>query len=344
MQTHGNGPGGQRDLVVIGASAGGVDALQEVVACLPAEFPAAVLVVLHVAASGTSVLPAILTRRGALPASFARDGEEILRGQIFVAPADHHMLVHDGRIRLTKGPRENGHRPAIDPLFRSAARSNNGRTIGVILSGLLDDGASGLRFVEQSGGATVVQDPEDAQFASMPHAAMHLTRVDRVVSAKQMGETLCALIDQPIGRDAGSRSAGDGDGLHGPDRLELDDPSDTAELLEGPPSGLTCPDCGGALWEHVNGNEVRFACHVGHAFSLASLQEEQGRSLEGTLWSAVRALEERADLHRRLARRTSAPRGEACEDRAREAEGHAHTLRQMLETAGQLPPPAPDDA
>src|SRR3954451_23289771 len=130
------------------------------VAGLPPEFPAAILVVLHVSSSGTSVLPQILTRKGALPAAFARDGEELKRGQIFVAPADHHMLVHDGRIRLTQGPRENGHRPAIDPLFRSAARDSDGRTIGVILSGLLDDGASGLRFVRQNGGSAVVQDPD----------------------------------------------------------------------------------------------------------------------------------------------------------------------------------------
>ncbi|HYZ30398.1 MAG TPA: chemotaxis protein CheB [Thermoleophilaceae bacterium] len=188
----------QRDLVVIGASAGGVDALQQMVGHFPPEFPAAVLVVLHVSASGTSVLPQILARNGALPAAFAGDGDELLRGQIYVAPADHHMLVRGGRIRVTKGPRENGHRPAIDPLFRSAARRGDGRCIGVILSGLLDDGASGLRFIKTYGGAAVVQDPDDALFPSMPRAAMALTEVDRVAKASQLVRVLCELIGEAV--------------------------------------------------------------------------------------------------------------------------------------------------
>jgi two-component system chemotaxis response regulator CheB len=334
----------QRDLVVIGASAGGVDALQQVVADLPAEFPAAILVVLHVAASGTSVLPQILSRSGPLPASFARDGDELERGQIYVAPADHHMLVHDGRIRLTRGPRENGHRPAIDPLFRSAAREYNGRTIAVVLSGLLDDGASGLRFVKERGGVAVVQDPEDAHFPSMPKAAMYHAQVDCVATSAGMARALCELIERPFTVVQASATIGADDDLSGLDRVELDDPADAADLLEGPPSGLTCPECGGALWEQANGNEVRFACHVGHAYSLASLQEEQGRALEGTLWSAVRALEERADMHRRLARRTTGTRGEVYSERAREAEEHAHSLREVLGAAGRIPAPDPEDA
>lgn len=334
----------QHDLVVIGASAGGVDALQEVVSHLPPEFPAAVLVVLHVASSGTSVLPQILTRHGPLPAAFARDGDELKRGQIFVAPADHHMLVHDGHIRLSQGPRENGHRPAIDPLFRSAARAEGGRAIGVILSGLLDDGASGLRFLRQNGGSAVVQDPEDALFPNMPTAAMKLTDVDRVANARDIAQVLCDLIEQPAEHRPKPDAMAQREGLEYLDRVEIEHPADTALLLDGPPTGLTCPECGGALWEHVNGNEVRFACHVGHAYSQASLQEEQGRALETTLWSAVRALEERADMHRRLARRSSGRRGEQYEDRAREAERHAHTLREMLGQAGRIAAPAPDEA
>src|SRR3954464_475129 len=173
----------QRDLVVIGASAGGVDALQEIVADLPPELPASILVVLHVPSTGTSVLPQILSRRGVLPAVFAENGMPLERGQIYVAPADHHLLIHEGRIRLTQGPRENGHRPAVDPMFRSAARAAGPRCVGVVISGLLADGATGLRFIKEHGGAAVVQDPADALFPSMPQAALELTAADSVVSA-----------------------------------------------------------------------------------------------------------------------------------------------------------------
>jgi two-component system chemotaxis response regulator CheB len=343
-------PKQQRDLVVIGASAGGVDALQALVRDLPAEFPAAILVVLHVASTGTSVLPQILSRQGPLPAVFARDRDELRRGQILVAPADHHMLVHDGRIRLTRGPRENGHRPAVDPLFRSAGRAAGERAIGVVLSGLLDDGASGLRFIKASGGAAVVQDPDDALFPSMPRAAMALAHVDRIVPAYSMGDVLCALIEESIemGHDEEENNGEPAgvllvdSGTEGADRVELEDPLETAALLHGPPTGLTCPECGGALWEQVDGPNLRFACHVGHAYSVASLVEEQGRSLETTLWSAVRALEERADMHRRLARRASGSRRELYETRAADAEAHALELRKLLAGSGRLAVPAPE--
>jgi two-component system, chemotaxis family, protein-glutamate methylesterase/glutaminase len=332
---------GHRDLVVIGASAGGVDALQEIVAGLPPEFPAAILVVLHVSSWGTSVLPQILSRRGPLPAAFAKDGDELARGQILVAPADQHMLVHDGHIRLSRGPRENGHRPAIDPLFRSAARARNGRTIGVVLSGLLDDGALGLRFIKERGGSAVVQDPEESLFPSMPLAALDLTTVDRVASPGAMARVLCELIEEPLdgGRDDPVETTEE------PDRVEIEDPSATAALLDGPPSALTCPECGGALWEQDEGGGTRFACHVGHSYSLATLVDEQGRSLETSLWSALRALEERASTHRRLARRAAGtPREIMYEDRAREAEDHARSLRAMLSATGRLAAPAPDDS
>jgi two-component system chemotaxis response regulator CheB len=314
-------------LIVIGASAGGVEALQEVVKNLPPEFPAAVLVVLHVASAATSVLPQILARKGPLPAAFAEDGDELRPGQIYVAPSDHHMLVADGRIRLTRGPRENGHRPAIDPLFRSAARWAGGRCIGVILSGLLDDGAEGLRFIKASGGGAVVQDPADAHYPNMPEAALSLTPVDHVARADRMAEALCALIEDPVHRMP----------AHNRPALAYKE-----RHVEGPPSGLTCPECGGALWERDEGPNVRYACHVGHAYSVESLLEEQGRSLETTLWSAVRALEERAEMHRRLAKRTSGARSRRHEDRANEAAQHAADLRRILAANDRLAVPAPE--
>src|SRR4051795_11755056 len=288
----------QRDLVVIGASAGGVDGLQELVRGLPPEFPAAILVVLHVPSTGTSVLPQILSRQGPLDAVFATDGTPYERGQIYVAPADHHLLVHDGRLRLSQGPRENGHRPAIDPLFRSAARAAGARCIGVVMSGLLDDGAAGLRFIKDHGGVAVVQDPEDAMFPSMPRAALDTTEVNGVAAAAALPALLGRLIDEtlPIANEPpAARRLSDGAADEdGQDRVEIEDPAATAALLSGPPSALTCPECGGALWEHEEGGALRYACHVGHAYSLSSLVEEQGRGLEMTLWSAVRSLEERA--------------------------------------------------
>jgi len=337
----------QRDLIVVGASAGGVDALQELVRNLPAEFPAAILVVLHVASTGTSVLPQILARQGPLPAAFAQQGQELRRGEIYVAPADHHMLVHDGHIRLTQGPRENGHRPAVDPLFRSAVRFAGRRCIGVVMSGLLDDGASGLRFIKEHGGAAVVQDPEDALFPSMPAAAMAMVPVDRAVPAREMADALCELVGEPVEIEDFARAEAGASGNrdpYGADRVELEDPAETAALVHGPPSALTCPECGGSLWEQLDGPTLRFVCHVGHAYSVGSLVEEQGRALETTLWSAVRALEERADMHRRLARRAAGSRRELYEQRAEDAGAHARALRQLLAEAGRLAVPAPAPA
>ena len=328
----------QRDLVVIGASAGGVDGLQELVAHLPPEFPAAVLIVLHVPSTGTSVLPQILARHGPLPACFPRNGVALQRGQIYVAPADHHMLVHSGHIHLTQGPRENGQRPAVDPLFRSAARFAGARCIGVVLSGLLDDGASGLRFIHEHGGAAVVEDPASAPFPSMPKAALQMTPSAVVATVQDLGAALCRLVDEPIDPPHGDdqASVGSQPDRQDADLVELEDPSETAALLEGPPSALTCPECGGALWEQYDRDSVRYACHVGHAYTTASLIEEQGTALEGTLWSAVRALEERADVHRRLARRVGGSRTPIYEERAREAEKHARDLRHVLGGIGRL--------
>jgi two-component system chemotaxis response regulator CheB len=317
----------QRDVVVVGASAGGVEALKELVSGLPAEFPAAVLVVLHMASSGTSVLPQILGRHSDVEVGFALDGEQLRRGQVYVAPPDQHMLVHGSRLRLTHGPRENGHRPAIDPLFRSAARAGGSRVIGVVLSGLLDDGASGLQFIREHHGAAVVQDPEDAMFPSMPLAAIALTEPDCLVPISEMADALCALVEHVVEPTAPEEAR---------DRVEIADPAETALMVEGPPTTLTCPECGGTLWESENGGNVRYTCHVGHAYSLNSVVEEQGRSLETTLWSALRALQERADMQRRLARRARGPRRASHEERAKEAEDQAVVLREMLGRSGQL--------
>ncbi len=187
------GPGvtgsGGHDVVVVGASAGGVDALRAMAAQLPGDLPAAVLVVLHVHA-GPSALPDILRRAGPLPAAHAVDRERIAPGLILVAPPDHHMLVAHDRVRVTRGPKENGHRPAIDPLFRSAAATLGNRVIGVVLSGMLDDGADGLAAVKAAGGVAIVQDPEDATFPSMPRSALAAVEADEVVPLRLLGSAI----------------------------------------------------------------------------------------------------------------------------------------------------------
>jgi len=319
----------QRDLIVAGASAGGVEALAKLVADLPAELPAAMLVVLHVLSTGTSVLPDILDRAGALPATSARHRELIERGHIYVAPPDHHMLVADDHIELTHGPRENGHRPAIDPLFRSAARSHGERVIAVVLSGALDDGTAGLQVVQRAGGTTLVQDPDEALYEGMPRSAIEHGAADHVVELRAMADAICELIDSPI------QAAAAPEPDHGP--LDIAEPTP----LVGDASGLTCPECGGALWEQQDGDVVRFRCHVGHAYSVESMQAEQGLALEAALWSALRSLEERAGLFRRLARRlsASAETQQRYERKAAEMVRHADAVRQTIADLGRAPAP-----
>jgi two-component system chemotaxis response regulator CheB len=335
MQEHAVTPGGDgrgaqgqsyREVVVVGASAGGVEALSRLVHELPPELPAAVLVVLHVLATGTSVLPSILSREGRLVATSPLSGEPLERGHIYVAPPDWHLLVADGGIDLTRGPRENGHRPAIDPLFRSAGRVYGDRVIAVILSGSLDDGAAGLRFVKERGGVTIVQDPGDALYTGMPESAISSTKVDHVVPVNRMAALICRLLEEPIEERAEEEEPR-------PDEEEMTIISPREHDIEGEPSALTCPECGGALWERQEGPLVRFECRVGHAFSPESLATEQSQALEAAMWAALRSLEERADLLRRMARRTGEGTArKRFEARAVAADDHAALLRRALVT------------
>jgi two-component system chemotaxis response regulator CheB len=313
------------DVVVVGASAGGVEALGTLMGGLPADFPAAVLVVLHVMAGGRSMLPQILTRSGPLPAVTAADGEAVVRSRIYVAPPDHHMMLDDGTLQLNRGPRENGHRPAIDPLFRSAARAYGPRVIGVILSGLLDDGAAGLRVVKEQGGATVVQEPSDALFSAMPVAAIAATDVDRLAPAEMIPQVLAELIRCPLpAPEPGPLAEAD---------LVEQDPGGLA-LVDGLPTPLSCPACGGAMWETVEGPVVRFTCQVGHAFSTESMLREQGSAVEQAMWGALRSLEERAELLRGIARRQSRGSRVRFEERAADVEAQARQIRAVLVDRG----------
>ena len=294
------------DIVVVGASAGGVEALGELASLLPLGLPAAVLVVLHMPAYGHSVLPEILSRRGPLPAKHAVDGEPLLTGRIYVAPPDHHLLVMGGKISLTRGPAENNHRPAIDALFRSAARAYGPRTVGMVLTGTLDDGTAGLQSIKSRGGLALVQDPNEALFTGMPVSAIENVAVDKIETIAGLAKTVTRLAS---GNKAGRLPKNEQAAQRGtPVTPELEEDvavaeSDLSRLdnrTEGQPSGFSCPDCHGVLWEIDEGELTRYRCRVGHAYSPQSLLASQSENLEDALWTALRALEESAAMAERL--------------------------------------------
>jgi two-component system chemotaxis response regulator CheB len=288
----------QRDVVVVGASAGGVEALRTLVSGLPVDFPAAVLVVLHTPASSRSALAAILTRSGPLPAVQAREEDELRRGQILVAPPDRHLIVYDDRVTLSRGPRENGHRPAVDVLFRSAARALGPRVIGVVLSGTLDDGTAGLVAIRDRGGIGVVQSPDDAMYSGMPRAAIAGDHPQHILPVADIPALLTKLSEQqdepPPGRTS-SQLMDKEVAMAGQDPEVMNDPD-----RPGTPSGFACPDCHGVLFEIHEGQVRRFRCRVGHAWSPHSLAAQQTFAVEGALWMALRALEEKAALTDRM--------------------------------------------
>jgi two-component system, chemotaxis family, protein-glutamate methylesterase/glutaminase len=319
------------DVIVIGASAGGVEAISTIVGGLPRDLRAAVLVVLHVS-RGRSVLPEILTRSGRLPAVHPNDGERLQYGRIYVAPPDHHMTLERDVIRVTHGPTENGVRPAIDPLFRSAARAFGSRVIGVIATGALDDGTAGLAAVKQGGGIAIVQDPNDAMTPSMPRSAIAAVRVDHVVPIGEVAPLLYALVHEQaeavarVGADVFMQPM---EPDRGPERLAL-----TEDDRPGRLAVYTCPECNGNLWEHEEGGILRFRCRVGHVYSADSMMAAQTDSVDRALWAALRALEERAALTRRLADRARERNHQwvasAFNERATVAEEQAALLKQLL--------------
>ncbi|MCW6007863.1 chemotaxis protein CheB [Micromonospora sp. CPCC 205371] len=323
------------DVVVIGASAGGVEALQSVMSRLPSDLPAAVLVVLHVPRSAPSALPRILDRAGPLPARAAVDGEPLRMGHVHVAIPDHHLLIIGGRIRLSRGPAENGHRPAIDPLFRSAARVYGPRAVGVILSGARDDGAAGLLSIARTGGTVVIQDPADALHPSMPLAALERVSSDHVVPAAKIGDLLAELAGTGVEYAAPSD----------PRRLDAevamaDSAPLTAEDLDATPGGYGCPQCGGALFEIEEASVPRYRCRIGHAWSPDSLLEEQAIATESALWMALRALEEKSSLGRRMA----AGGADRYRVVAEDAEHAARLIRDLIARFGGDPGGAPTGA
>jgi two-component system, chemotaxis family, protein-glutamate methylesterase/glutaminase len=320
------------NIIVIGASAGGVEAVSTLVRALPADLPAAVFVVLHIPAQSPSMLPAILARAGQLPALQPTDGLAITHGQIYVAPPDHHMLLERGRIRVVRGPRENRHRPAIDPLFRSAARSYGARVTGVILTGMLDDGTAGLLVVKQCGGVAIVQDPHEALYPGMPRSALDHVAVDYCLTLGEIAMRLVELAHAPLPENGA---------LAVPDEIEqelrvttMDLAAMTSDDHPGTPSAFSCPECGGVLWELNDGDLTRFRCRTGHAYSPESMLAGQSDTLEEALWVALKTLEENLSLSRRLERQAR-ERGqvlvaERFQERAHAVEQRIAVLRQVL--------------
>jgi two-component system, chemotaxis family, protein-glutamate methylesterase/glutaminase len=324
------------DIIVIGFSAGGIEPLLELVADLPSDLPAALFVVHHFPANSISALPSILSRTADLPVRNAQDREPVAPGHIYVGRPDRHLLIMRGLIRLTRGPREHGNRPALDPLFRSAARSYGSRVIGVVLSGTLDDGTVGLRVIKSTGGLAVVQDPEQATYPGMPSSAIEHVDVDHVVPSGEMGALLARLTREPALPPSGVLPDNFDPELD-PDRPEPAVVGTTALRRPTPPgipSTLTCPECGGLLFEEEESGLLHFRCHVGHAFSEETLMAVQAHALEGALWAAVRALEEKAELGRRLAERAESRGWKSSaarfEHAARDAEEGSSRIRDTL--------------
>ena len=329
------------DLVVIGGSAGALPVLQAILRGLPADFPAAVLAVVHQAQSQPGKLPEVLG--GSLPARHAQDGEPIELGRVYVAPPDQHLMVEPaGRVRLSRGPKQNRFRPAIDPLFRTAARVFGPQVVGVILSGLLDDGTFGLMQVKRFGGVAVCQDPSEADAHDMPASAIRNARPDYILKSSEMAPVLNRLVRQPrpsathgappmSERQTPTSSAGVPS--EAGDIADRGDNALTSHSMSGPPSALTCPDCGGAIWEHDEQGLLLYRCHVGHSYTADSFAAEHDGQLELTLWAALRMFEENANLHRRMAQRaerTDSMAARRFRERADETQGRIELLRRLL--------------
>jgi two-component system chemotaxis response regulator CheB len=316
-----------RRIIVIGASAGGVEALRMLVRRLPPDLAAPVAVVLHVGAQ--SILPELLESAGSLPAHHAENGEALRRGTITVAPPGRHLLVHDGHLMLRRGPRENLARPAIDPLFRSAACSFGGGTIGVVLTGALNDGTAGLAAIKRCGGTAIVQDPAEADFPEMPLSALRHVAVDLCLPLAGIADELVRRAAEPpaptpeIPMDVRLEAA-----IAAQEHATMSD-----EDKLGTPSPFTCPECQGPLWEIGDSAMLRFRCHVGHAFTADSMLEAQADEAEAILWRLLRARQQRAELARRMAERENDGRPALAAQfraRAEEYDEDAELVRRML--------------
>lgn len=315
------------DIIVIGASAGGLEAVSDLVTNLPADLPAALFVVLHTAPSGPGLIPTILGRLTPLRIRSAEDPVEIKHGTIYVAEPDHHLLLKEGFIRSIRGPHENQMRPAIDPLFRTAAVAYGSRVIGILMSGYLDDGVSGLLAIKRCQGIAIVQDPDEARVPEMPRNAIEKVAIDHVLPVRQIAALLPGLVESPapqpvpvpedIRAEAQLAEMGAG----------------TIEMAEhmGALAPFSCPVCGGPLWLIEKDKVSRYRCHVGHSYTGKYLLGAQSDDLEQALWGAIRLMEEHTKLLEQLAdSETQDAMAEIYRERAREARQRAEVIREFL--------------
>jgi two-component system chemotaxis response regulator CheB len=323
-----------RDIVVIGCSAGGVEALPRVLQQLPTDLAAAVFIVQHLAATSSPHLAGILGRTSRLPIAWAGQGDRIERGHVLIAPPDVHMLVHDSHVQLTRGARENHSRPSIDKLFRSAAAAYSSRVIGVLLTGMLGDGVAGLRAIREAGGFVIVQDPLDAAYPELPGRAVAALSPDRTLPLDAIGVAITSAVGEQVPAVAASRDLAfeasiDREGPSSPDKL--------GKL--GAQTTLACPECRGPLWEVGDEDLRRYRCYLGHVITAGELLNATTAEVETALWSAVRALNDRASTLETLASDSNKiGNGQIAEtyaSRAREARKHAEIARNFMIDLGR---------
>ncbi len=299
----------KQNIFVIGASAGGVEALQQLVRQLPPEFPGTLFVALHLAPRIKSLLPEILTSAGPLLAAHPKDGEKIESGRIYVAPPDNHLVIEHKHMHLSRGPKEQHHRPCINVMFRSAALAYGERVRAVVLTGELDDGTAGMWEVKRRGGVAVIQNPEEAAFPSMPLSALREVEAEYIVNIAEMGALLTRLASQ---------------------EREYNGTQMASTNVDPQLTDLRCPDCRGPVWELPRDKGTEFRCRVGHVFSAKSMLSEQFAAQEQALYGAVNSLEEGASLATRLAKTLEGPFSERLREEARERHGQAEAIRGIL--------------
>lgn len=319
----------RRDVIVVGASAGGVEALQQLVSRLPRELDATLLVVMHLGSESRSVLADILQRQTGRLVTAPDDGEPMRRGHIYVARPDHHLLVEPGRIRVTRGPRENRTRPAVDALFRSAAYAYGSRVIGVVLTGTLDDGTAGLWSIKERGGLAVVQDPKEASHPGMPQSAIEHVEIDHVLRLREMAPLLLRLSSQPVARKKTAVSRE----LRVETAIARESRALQLGVMElGPITPYTCPECHGVLVQLKKGGVTRFRCHTGHAFTISNLLAQVTQGVEDMLWGSIRAIEESVLLLEQMARQARKQKdtriARLLAKKAKEAQQRADHVRQ----------------
>lgn len=318
------------NIVVVGASAGGVEALQQLFSQFSPNLQASFFVVLHIPPESPSVLAELIDKAGPLKAKVPENEESIQPGHVYVAPPDFHLLVKSGYMRLHRGPKENRHRPAIDPLFRSAAIAYRAQTIGIVLTGYLDDGTSGLLAIKRCGGIAMVQDPVDAAYPDMPKNAIAQVEVDYQLPLRNMGGVIAQIVEQP----AASVDEVPKDIMMEAKIAEQTMSNISNENRLGHLAPMSCPECNGPLWEIDADKVKRYRCHVGHGFTAKALMASQDSALEQALWAAMRTMEERANLAQVMARKEAeqgrSRSAQMYQERAETSRSHAQIIKKLL--------------